>query len=65
MNFMVKTLIDKDLLEVQLLLFRAWITEGNQCKDSGLTMRLRTIIKIIVKHLASLSVGEQVSKFLF
>ena len=46
---------DKDLLKVQLPLFHALITESDQCKDSDLT------IHNIAKHLANLSVGEQVA----
>lgn len=46
---------DKNLLKAQLPLFHALITGSDQCKDSGLT------IHNIVKHLANLSVGEQVA----
>ena len=47
--------LDKNLLKAQLPLFRALITGSDQCKDSSLS------IHNIVKHLANLSVGEQVA----
>ena len=46
---------DKDLLKVQLSLFHTLVTEGDQCKDSDLT------IHNIVRVLANLSIGQQVA----